>query len=87
MLRPILLTGTCLMALLAGCATQGHPQQAAKAQGTAGCVQDTGSRLPRTPGSCPALGRTYTGDDLQRTGEENVGEALQKLDPSITVHH
>jgi hypothetical protein len=86
MLRAIL-TGTCLVALLTGCATQSQPQRTASAQGKAGCVSDTGSRLQHSPGSCIAAGRTYSGDDLQRTGEANVGEALQKLDPAVTVQH
>jgi hypothetical protein len=83
------LTGTCMMALLVGCAT--HPAartaSTAGAQGTAGCVSETGSRIQHSPGSCTTFGRTYSGDDLQRTGEPNVGDALERLDPSLTVHH
>ncbi|WP_266160575.1 hypothetical protein [Dyella silvatica] len=50
------------------------------------CVRDTGSHIPPKPGQClPVAGRVYTQDDIQRTGERQLGPALQKLDPSITV--
>lgn len=50
------------------------------------CVRDTGSHIPAKPGQClPVAGRVYTQDDIQRTGERQLGPALQKLDPSITV--
>jgi hypothetical protein len=52
------------------------------------CRQDTASRIPMRPGECAATpGRTYTDQDMQRTGQTNVGDALQLLDPSITTHH
>jgi hypothetical protein len=39
-------------------------------------------------GECSsAPGRTYSDEDMERTGQTNVGDALQLLDPSITVHH
>jgi len=85
MLKAILI-GTCASALLAGCATQGPPRQSASAVGP-GCVSDTGSRLARSQPPCSTPGRAYSGDDLQRTGEINVGDALQKLDPAVTVQH
>lgn len=31
--------------------------------------------------------RTYSQKDIEGTGQTNVGDALQMLDPSITVHH
>lgn len=82
-----------LLVTLVGCAaapstpTSTTMAHSVTAQGPA-CVS-TGSRVPPTsPGQqCGVSGRTYSGDDLQRTGEEQVGDALQKLDPSITVHH
>lgn len=88
MLRPILI-GTCLAALLGGCATQGPPRQSASATSTMGgatCLSSD-TRLPRSPGPCGAFGRSYSGDDLQRTGELNPGDALQRLDPAVTVQH
>lgn len=32
-------------------------------------------------------GRAYSQDDLRRTGETDIGRALQMLDPSVTVGH
>jgi hypothetical protein len=52
------------------------------------CSQETASRIPARPGDCSATpGRTYSNEDVERTGQTNVGEALQMLDPSISVHH
>lgn len=33
--------------------------------------------------NCAAIGRAYTRDDIDRTGEPNLSDALRKLDPSI----
>lgn len=50
------------------------------------CIRETGSRIPVKKGHClPVAGRSYSQQDLQRTGEPELGPALQKLDPSITV--
>jgi hypothetical protein len=52
------------------------------------CPQDTASRIPLRPGECSSSpGRTYSDKDMERTGQTDVGNALQLLDPSITVHH
>ena len=55
----------------------------------AGCVQDTGSRIPAQSGACSGFGHTFTHDDIDRTGETTPGDALRLLDPTITVvnHH
>jgi hypothetical protein len=50
------------------------------------CLTDTGSRLGGK-GTCRGTGRSYTSDDLKRTGKTTVGGALPLLDPSITVRH
>ncbi|MGH8145307.1 MAG: hypothetical protein ACREPY_03155 [Rhodanobacteraceae bacterium] len=51
------------------------------------CIRDTGSHIPAKKGQClPVAGRSYTQQDIQRTGATNVGQALQMLDPSVTVH-
>lgn len=50
------------------------------------CIRETGSHIPARKGHClPVNGRSYTREELQRTGEPELGRALQKLDPSITV--
>jgi hypothetical protein len=51
-------------------------------------LETTASRIPARPGQCSSYpGRSYSQQDLDRTGQTEVGDALQMLDPSITVHH
>jgi hypothetical protein len=51
------------------------------------CIRDTGSHIPPAKGKClPVAGTTYTQQDLQRTGATNIGQALQMLDPAVSVH-
>lgn len=51
------------------------------------CVRDTGSHIPPPKGQClPVAGNSYSQKDIQQTGATNVGQALQMLDPSVTVH-
>jgi hypothetical protein len=50
------------------------------------CIRDTGSHIPPPKGQClPVAGNSYSQKDIQRTGATNVGQALQMLDPSVTV--
>lgn len=64
------------------------PPKTASADTTPPCLQDSASRIPRRSGECSgAAGRSYSNQDIERTGHTTVGEALQNLDPSITVHH
>jgi hypothetical protein len=72
---------------LSACAT--HPAaQSPPAASTATQKADCG---PGTVSSgliknCASAGRTYTQEQLRRTGEVgNIGQALSDLDPSITV--
>lgn len=54
--------------------------------GDRNCLQDTGSLIPAKKGEClPVAGRSYSQKDIQNTGKQTVGGALQQLDPSITV--
>lgn len=47
-------------------------------------MSQTGTRLqPRHRSNCIANGRSYTREDLDRTGQVDVGEALRKLDPRL----
>jgi hypothetical protein len=59
---------------------------AAVAQNPA-CLTQTGSRIAAKNTDCPAFGRSYSSDDIDRTGSPTAGEALRLMDPSITVHH
>jgi hypothetical protein len=55
------------------------------------CLHHTGTRITsrtertdnRKAHTCNAIGRAYTRDDLDRTGEINIADALRKLDPAI----
>lgn len=66
---------------------QAEPKPAPKLER---CETPTGSRIrPErdAKGECPAVagaGRVYDREDLQTTGETDVGRALSRLDPSIT---
>jgi hypothetical protein len=72
-----------------GCSTTPQPRPVTQAAATSSrlCSVSTGSHLPK-PNECGASpGRSYSEEDIQRTGQTNVGDALGMLDPSITVHH
>lgn len=50
------------------------------------CLRETGTRIaPRDgKGRClPHAGRSYSKDDLDRTGEINLADALRRLDPAV----
>jgi hypothetical protein len=50
------------------------------------CLTDTGSQIASKSG-CRGYGRSYSSDDIDRTGKTTAADALGLLDPSITVHH
>jgi hypothetical protein len=55
--------------------------------GDRNCLRDTGSLIPARPGHClPVAGRSYSQDDLRRTGQTDAAAALGQLDPGIAVH-
>jgi hypothetical protein len=69
--------------LIVGCtAATVKPQPAAAARNDRACV--TGTRISSSE-PCASPGRVYTETDIRNTGATTVGEALQLLDPSITV--
>jgi uncharacterized lipoprotein YajG len=80
---------TIAAGILAGCATA--PQNSAPGAGPpksaqdAVCLKDTGSRISANGKDCSAIGRSYSSEDISRTGATTTGGALQLLDPSITV--
>lgn len=52
------------------------------------CLQDTGTRIrardPKTGKPlCQGPGRAYSRDDLNRTGQTDIADALRRLDPSV----
>lgn len=56
--------------------------------GDANCLRSTGSLIPARKGHClPVAGRSYSAEQLRQTGATTTAQALQMLDPSITVGH
>lgn len=68
-------------------AAQSDEQATAKSDDR-NCLRHTGSRIPRKDkDDCiNAPGRSYSKDDLDSTGAMTVAEALERLDPSVTIH-
>jgi hypothetical protein len=74
----------------AACTSASQPRPDAKTADATQqpCALPSGSRIPAKPGQCsPFPGRSYSQQDINRTGQSQVGDALPMLDPSITVHH
>jgi hypothetical protein len=76
-------------ATLFGCATTAENAKP-KPEATAAvkdptCLTDTGSRISMAS-KCRGYGRSYSSDDIDRTGQTSAGDALALMDPSITVH-
>jgi hypothetical protein len=73
---------------LFGCATTADNAKAKPATTAAvkdpTCLTETGSRIPGS--KCRGYGRSYTNEDLERTGQTQAADALALIDPSITVH-
>lgn len=73
---------------LCGCAATGanpKPTSAAVVKDPT-CLTDTGSRISPAPGQCRGVGRSYSNQDIERTGSTSAGDALGLLDSSITIH-
>jgi len=73
---------------LFGCATttpnaKAKPATAAVVKDPS-CLTETGSRISGP--KCRGYGRSYSNEDIERTGQTSAGDALSLLDPSITVH-
>jgi hypothetical protein len=92
MLRSLLI-GVCLAASLAACTSapsaRADAKDAARVAETqqTPCLKETGTRLPPVPGQCAGFGRSYSSEDIHRTGQTDAAAALRLLDPSITTHH
>jgi outer membrane cobalamin receptor len=52
----------------------------------AGCVAQTATRIQVKDTACAGPGNTYTKQDIERTGQANLGDALPMLDPAISKH-
>lgn len=80
------------MRRIEGLETMPYPSPASSASGKAAqrpvderhCLRQTGSHIPPKEGKCiPMPGRVYDKQDIDRTGENRLGPALKKLDPSV----
>jgi hypothetical protein len=72
---------------LAGCAsTSGTKPTAAVVDHNSGCLTSTASRIPVTSADCTAIGRSYSSEDIERTGATSAAGALRLLDPGLSVH-
>jgi hypothetical protein len=72
--------------VLFGCAATSQKPATSAALKDPNCLTETGSRISVGKPSCRGYGRSYSSDDIQRTGSTSAGSALALLDPSITVH-
>ena len=78
------------ISLVAGCATTNVGGNSPSAQSVARtndqhCGLQSASRLPANGSNCQFAGRSYSGEDVDRTGKTSAAEALAILDPSISV--
>jgi hypothetical protein len=70
---------------LVGCAATGSSPTQSAALRNPNCLTDTGSHIAGKS-TCQSLGRSYSSEDIARTGATSAGDALALLDPSLTVH-
>jgi hypothetical protein len=81
----LVLIGLAALPLVTACATTSPPRtdltpDVARSET---CLR-TGTRIALKDGECASVpGRSYSKDDLDRTGAITVDEALRLLDPSI----
>jgi len=88
--RLILAGALMLMASSIAGAAEAEPKSVGKDESETpiNCLRETGSRIAPKKGEClPVAGRTYSRDELGRTGRQSTGDALRQLDPSITTGH
>jgi hypothetical protein len=75
--------------VVTGCATDSKRTAASPSDVTrnSACLTQTGNRIAAKDSNCTEFGRSYSSDDVSRTGATTAGEALRLMDPSVTVHH
>jgi hypothetical protein len=50
-------------------------------------MRDSATRIKLAPNECSAsAGRSYSKEDVDRTGKTTAGGALRLMDPSVTIH-
>jgi hypothetical protein len=90
MLKSLVLSAALALAACAAApdkTTVGKPT-VANARPPAGCVGQTATRIPVKDEStqCAGFGSTYSKQDVDNTGQTDLGRALPMLDPAITRH-
>jgi hypothetical protein len=84
----IMIAGTTLFGCAATDGAKAKPSASAAFSKDPSCLTDTGSRIAPPPGTqCRGTGRSYSNEDIQRTGSTSAADALSLLDSSVTVHH
>lgn len=90
---------TALAAACFACAVQAHSaptdmQKAADENAEVtpvklGCLKETGSHIKNhsKDGCMASPGRSYTREDLAKTGGVDLADSLRRLSPSISVHN
>jgi hypothetical protein len=63
------------------------PEAKKSKQSDRNCIRYTGSHISRREkDKCTgAVGRSYDREDIERTGATDIGQALERLDPSVSV--
>jgi hypothetical protein len=86
-----LLICTIVSACAAACTSTGtrNDTTAATVKPVSSNCVISGTRIVQKGAECSQgfPGRSFSQEDLDRTGDTNAADALQKLDPSVTVHH
>jgi hypothetical protein len=85
-------SGIAMTAVLAACAASTPNLKPSAGESTAvaessACQTPTGNRIDVNNVGGSEFVRCYSSDDIKRTGDITIGNALPLLDPTVTVHH
>ena len=81
----ILIYGLLLVGISACADMRSANSKALSALPEVDCSVITGSRVMATDQRCSAQRKSFTGQEIQNTGEVSVGRALSMLDPAIAA--
>jgi hypothetical protein len=81
-------TAVAMLVSLGACVANNavKPTASASDQNPA-CASQLGSRIPANGSNCTSIVRSYSGEDIDRTGQTTAGDALRLMDPAITLRH
>jgi len=83
----LVILGALLCTAIANADDAKPAPQPAHASSPSTCMRDTATRIKLAPGECSAsAGRSYSKEDVDRTGKTTAGGALRLMDPSVTIH-